>query len=93
MGLFGIGKNKVKEPEPRQGNQSDNTSVIITDAGLKKVDTLKSPFFEVLNAVNDAGGNCTISEIAETTGYSTSKAKTIANNLAKSGYVKGLKME
>lgn len=84
---------RKKEPDMIKSPPSHNISITLTQTGREKAEamSLKSPYFEVLCGLLEAGGTANYSELATQTHWPVTKVEAIAKDLGKSGYVKQIK--
>ena len=86
--------NKVKIIDMERGYSMGDRAVSLTPVGQKKVDamTLKKPFFDVMNTIQDAGGTATIREIVKETKLPYTQVNNAITSLTSSGYIKVTKI-
>jgi len=89
--LFGV---KGRGEEVIRSRGTSDTSWSLTPSGKEKAEAmqLRSPYFEVLTNLQEAGGTCTTRELAERTGWPATKVDGVAKSLMSSGYIKRLKI-
>lgn len=74
-------------------DRKSDTSVQLTELGKRKAEafSLSGPKFDILSALLEEGSS-TLGEISQKTGHPENKVREICKSLARSGYVKAIKV-
>ena len=91
MGLF---SRKKKDDIVVKSPPTNDKSLTLTVIGKEKAEAmqLKSPYFEILTNLLEAGGTANIAELSERIGWPATKIEGVSQSLIRSGYVKSVKV-
>ena len=90
MDVLGFLKRKGEVGEVKSPRVNLDQAVTLTAVGKDKAHkmALKSPYFEVLNALLDSGDTANLKEISEATKFPVTQVKHLCESLQHSGYIK-----
>jgi len=94
MGVLDFLKKRSEVGEVKSPRIRTDQSVTLTSIGKDKAHkmALKSPYFEVLNALLDSGDTATYKEISDSAHLPVVQVKNLCDSLQHSGYIKVVKI-